>query len=108
MQYTDGNHNSATVEIRATHKDNVSLTYVFNGVEQTDKVKTFSSDFTETLNVVIKGSDGRQIKLEPIDFWWNTHGGFKERKGTPILFFPVVFLKTISFLLICHALLFSF
>jgi alpha-amylase len=70
--YKDAAKTSATVEVRALHKDSsVSLTYFFNGQQSSESSKDFSSTFKDVLQVTVQGSDGTSLKLEPIDFLWN-------------------------------------
>jgi alpha-amylase len=74
VQYTDVTKTAATVIIKATHKDSVPLTYVFDNTITTNSnsmiftAKNFSD---KVLQIMVKGSDGTVLNLEPIDFHWN-------------------------------------
>ena len=71
VQYTDVTKTAATVIIKATHKDSVPLTYVFDNTITTNSnsmiftAKNFSD---KVLQIMVKGSDGTVLNLEPIDF----------------------------------------
>jgi len=70
--YTDATLSSASLAIVATHKDpSMKLSYVFGGKEQTSNQAKFDKTQTTPLDIVVKGSDGSKITLEPVDFRWN-------------------------------------
>ena len=74
VQYADEKKDSATVEVRAVHKDSsVTLTYIFDGVQTTSaSVVMNSKNFSgKALDITVKGSDGTTLNLEPVDFVWN-------------------------------------
>ena len=65
---------TATVSVNAVHKDSsVTLTYIFDGTQASSSSMGFSSsNFTDKpLKVSVKGSDGTNLDLEPVDFLWN-------------------------------------
>jgi hypothetical protein len=60
------------VEILAMHRDNASLEYSFNGVRRSsNKIKLSSQKDKSSISVVVYGSDGTNVELEPIDLLWN-------------------------------------
>jgi len=71
--YSDATLRSATVELRAEHKngESVSLSYVFDGVKQAAAKRSFTSTFSKPLTLAVEGSDGTRLTLEPVDFHWN-------------------------------------
>jgi len=72
VTYKDPSLTSATLEVIAHHKDSaVSLSYVLGGVEQQGNTKEFSTSQKESLAIRVRGSDGSEIELEPVDFRWN-------------------------------------
>jgi len=62
---------SATVSIQTLQKGNSTLSFSFNGVEQTSPTKTFSQSEIGTVKVSIQDSEKHVIELEPLDFLWN-------------------------------------
>ncbi|KAJ6241498.1 alpha-amylase [Anaeramoeba flamelloides] len=75
-------HQSATLEVKATHKDGASLKYSFNGGSQTSSnTKQFTSSFTDVLTVTVYGSDGTKLVLPEYDFMWNTHTPIQHTSG---------------------------
>jgi len=76
-------HTSATVEVRAVHKDDsVKLSYVFGseGAQQSNSRKFSAKDTDSSVSVAVVGSDGTKIQLDPLDFVW-TAASLKERSG---------------------------
>lgn len=70
--YSDPSMTSATLEVIAKHKDpSVALTYILGGQEQSSATATFSTALTTPLSISVKGADGSQITLDPVDFRWN-------------------------------------
>jgi alpha-amylase len=81
VAYTDASLEAATVEIKAVHKDDkVSFTYVVDGSEQAKSSFSVSKAQAKPLAISVKGSDGSQIDLEPLDFHWNA-AALAEREG---------------------------
>ena len=54
-----------------TAKD-LELTYVFDGVEQTENEKLFDATFLKVLKIVVKAKTGEILELEDVDFVWNS------------------------------------
>ena len=60
---------SATVSVTATQRGNGTLSYVFNGKEQSsNEIKMAAKD--NGLTITIKSDDGFTVDLEPVDFAW--------------------------------------
>jgi alpha-amylase len=73
--YADGDRQSATVSVRAVHKDSsTTLSYVFAGNKQASPNATFNHSFATALRVSVEASDGARVDLEPVDFHWNAPG----------------------------------
>lgn len=71
MEYS-ADRSSVVAQILADHRDNATLTYVFNGLEQSEATAKFSADKNSLpVTVSVLGSDGSKITLDPIDFLWN-------------------------------------
>ncbi|TFK22391.1 alpha amylase [Coprinopsis marcescibilis] len=69
IQYSSG-RNSAVVTVNAAHKDGATLSYTFDGQEQSSPIFQVSSSRTTDLPITITSSDGKQLVLEPINFFW--------------------------------------
>lgn len=67
----DTSRTSVVAEIRAAHRDGAGLSYVFNGKTQSSNTIKYSATSTGPISVSVKGSDGSQIDLDPIDLLWN-------------------------------------
>ena len=68
----DSLRSSATAEILATHRDNATLTYEFNGVKQTSNTMKFTSTVDlAPVTVRVLGVDGTELEMDPIDLIWN-------------------------------------
>ena len=67
----DSAHSSAIAEVLATHRDNATLTYAFNGITQSSNTKKFVDVDASPVSVSIYGADGSRVDLDPIDFIWN-------------------------------------
>ena len=63
--------------ITKTAKD-LELTYVFNGEEQKENSKVFTTSFKDILKIKVKAKTGEILELEDVDFIWNS-----EPLGTP-------------------------
>ena len=63
---------SATVELVTSQKTNSTLSYYFDGVEQSSPTKTFSAATSKApVLVEIHDKDKHVIELDPLDFVWN-------------------------------------
>ena len=74
---------SASVEIRATHKDpSVALSYTFGSAKpQSASTAQFAAGGTKgPVAVSVSGSDGTKIMLDPLDFVWDV-APLKARTG---------------------------
>ena len=81
MEYADTSLQAATVTVVTFQKVNVSLTYTYNGVPSSSPVSQYSSktvnlgpeyaQLEDSLYVVVNGTDGSYLVLEPIDFIWS-------------------------------------
>ncbi|PRP89569.1 hypothetical protein PROFUN_00833 [Planoprotostelium fungivorum] len=91
----DSNRETANVTVQATHKDpTVELKYKFNGQAQTIASAVFFSNESKSVDVLIRGSDGSQLKMETYDFIWtaapiiNCTGDYRNgQKGALVEFF---------------------
>ncbi|KAJ5072266.1 alpha-amylase [Anaeramoeba ignava] len=72
---------SATVNLIGIHKNSVTLTYEFDGQTQSSSQKSFDSSFNKPLTLAIYGADGSKLKLDPVDFMWNTHTPIVHESG---------------------------
>ena len=65
---------AATVTVNALHRDGVDLTYSSStGRKQSqisNEFKFSSVDTKEPITIIVSGSDGSSVELEPIDFVW--------------------------------------
>ena len=69
VQYDSADMNSATISVTATQRGNGTLSYIFNGKEQSsNEIKVTSKD--NGLTITIKSDEGFIVDLEPIDFAW--------------------------------------
>ena len=50
----------------------LDLTYVFNGEEQKENSKVFTSSFKDILKIKVKAKSGEVLDLEDVDFIWNS------------------------------------
>jgi len=66
----DSTRTSVVAEVRANHRDNAVLSYVFNGNEQSTNSIKFTSSTAGPVTVAVKGEDGSIIELDPIDLIW--------------------------------------
>ena len=102
----DSVRSSVIAEVLYTHRDNVTVSYVFGGVEQASGTKKFSLAAGDKgpVSVSVKGTtDGSNIDLDPIDFVWQapvvhpieeSKGDYRNgQKGavSNYLFFPLLF-----------------
>lgn len=71
--YTDTTRQSASVCLRAIHKNDtqVTFTYVFDNTTQTNSCKTYTSAYTGILQAKILASDNTSLVLPEVDFAWN-------------------------------------
>jgi len=59
------------LETRHRYASSVTLSYLFDGIAQTNKCKSFTSSYTGILGAIVTGSDGSRLQLPEIDFIWN-------------------------------------
>jgi len=84
---------SATVEVITLTKDEVDLKFSFNGEMQKSNTKKFTSSDADELNVLVFGSDGSKLELQPLNFVWsapviNSPAKFRNgQKGAIVEFF---------------------
>ena len=61
-----------TVTVFTKTAIDLDLTYIFNGEEQKENSKVFSSTFKDILKISIKAKSGEVLNLEEVDFIWNS------------------------------------
>ncbi|KAH0787915.1 Alpha amylase, catalytic domain containing protein [Histomonas meleagridis] len=79
LQY-NSDRTSCTVTIYTKTHHELSLTYYFDGVGQSEPSKTFDSSYKGLLKVKIVAATGETLELDEIDFIWNVEP-LKERQG---------------------------
>ncbi|KAH0795927.1 Alpha amylase, catalytic domain containing protein [Histomonas meleagridis] len=79
LQY-NADRTSCTVTIYTKTHHDLSLTYYFDGVSQSDPSKTYDSSYKGLLKVKVVAATGETLELDEIDFIWNVEP-LKERNG---------------------------
>ncbi|TFK22386.1 alpha amylase [Coprinopsis marcescibilis] len=69
IQYSSG-RNSAVVTVNAAHKNGATLSYNFDGQQQSSPIFQVSSNRANALPITVTSSDGKRLVLEPINFFW--------------------------------------
>jgi hypothetical protein len=77
---TDRRSADVCLQTRHRYSSSVTLTYSFDGDEQTAKCKRFTNAYTGILIASVIGSDGSSLELPEIDFVWNVQS-LGERAG---------------------------
>ena len=68
----NGDLNECTVTVYTKTATKLDLTYIFDGVEQSENNKLFKSDFNKILKIKVKAKTGEVLELEDVDFIWNS------------------------------------
>ncbi|KAG2003534.1 alpha amylase [Coprinopsis cinerea AmutBmut pab1-1] len=69
IQYNSA-RNAAVVTVNAAHKEGATLTYSFNGAEQSSPIFQVTNSLQTALAITVTSSDGKKLVLEPINFFW--------------------------------------
>lgn len=93
--YTSSARDQADVCIRATHKQNSQLIYLFDGVRQKENCKRYNKSDRDQVRLGVMASDGCSLVLQPVDLIWNIEklrnqasGDYKRgQKGAIVDFF---------------------
>lgn len=71
IRYTSPQRNAADLCIVATHKDNVALTYHFDGQQQASNCKRYTDAHKSFVSLRVTGSDGTKLDIAAVNFLWN-------------------------------------
>jgi alpha-amylase len=78
----DSSRASVVAQIFATHRDNATLEYSFNGLKQSSNTMKFTSGDKSPVSVAVFGSDGTKIEMDPIDLLWNAPSVHPKQEST--------------------------